>query len=139
MSSHMALPPTPSTRLGWRHRCAGMLGFTMAVILLRFPLKCSVAFVGKLKSRVTRSATVEEAATIVAAGRAPARWFPGRAACLENSLAAALTALLLRRTVDWCIGARLMPYAAHAWIEVSGVSVGEARAPDRPYLLLQRT
>ncbi|MEV6818345.1 lasso peptide biosynthesis B2 protein [Nocardiopsis dassonvillei] len=111
----------------------------MAVILLRFPLKCSVAFVGKLKPRVARSATVEEATTIVAAARAPARWFPGRAACLENSLAAALTALLLLRTLDWCIGARLMPYAAHAWVEVSGVPVGEAQAPDRPYLLLQRT
>lgn len=71
--------------------------------------------------------------------RRSARWFPGRAACLENSLAAALAALLTRRSVDWCIGARLMPYAAHAWIEVEGAPVGEPWEPDRPYLLLQRT
>ncbi|MEV2276245.1 lasso peptide biosynthesis B2 protein [Nocardiopsis sp. NPDC049922] len=66
-------------------------------------------------------------------------WLPGRATCPENSLAATITTLLIRRRVDWCIGARLMPYAAHAWIEVSDEPAGEPREPDHPYLLLQRT
>lgn len=63
----------------------------------------------------------------MAAARSAARWFSGRAACLENSLAVTLTALITRRSVDRCIGARLMPYAAHAWIETEEVTVGEPR------------
>ncbi len=139
MSSHMALPPPQPARTRLHHRLAGLLGFVLAVVLLRFPLEHSVAFVEKLKRRTVRPATREEAEAFVAAVRRSAHWFPGRAACLENSLAVALAALLTRRFVDWCIGARLMPYAAHAWIEVEGTPVGEPSEPDRPYLLLQRT
>jgi protein-L-isoaspartate(D-aspartate) O-methyltransferase len=43
------------------------------------------------------------------------RWFPGRAACLENSLAAVLAAAARGQVVDWCIGARFAPFASHAW------------------------
>ncbi|GAA3735229.1 branched-subunit amino acid ABC-type transport system permease component [Spinactinospora alkalitolerans] len=139
MSTHMALPPPSAYRLRHRERLAGLLGFTSAVLLLRLPIKHSVVIVGKLKRHTPKSATMDEAAAAVAAGRAAARWFPGRAACLENSLAAVLTALLLRRSLDWCIGARLMPYAAHAWVEAGGRPVGETASPDRPYLLLLRT
>nr|WP_184293704.1 lasso peptide biosynthesis B2 protein [Nocardiopsis algeriensis] len=135
----MALPLPSEARLRLRDRCAGLLGFTLAVVLLRLPLKYSVAVVAQLKRRTPGPATVAETETAVVAARRAARWFPGRAACLENSLAAALTALLMGHRVDWCIGARLMPYAAHAWVEAEGVPVGEPAEPDRPYLLLQRT
>lgn len=138
MSSPMALPP-PDASPRARHRCAGLLGFLLAVVVLRLPLKHSVAFVRILKRRITRPATIEETEVRVVAARRSARWFPGRAACLENSLAATLTCLLTGRSVDWCIGARLMPYAAHAWVEAEGVPIGEPSEPDRPYLLLQRT
>lgn len=135
----MALPPPPSALPRLRYRCAGLCGFVLAVLLLRLPLERSVALVGTLRPWAVRTATAGEAEALVVAVRRAARWFPGRAACLENSLAAALAALLTRRSVDWCIGARLMPYAAHAWIEVEGAPVGEPSEPDRPYLLLQRT
>lgn len=138
MSSPMALP-SPGVGPRPRHRCAGLLGFLLAVAVLRLPLKHGVAFVEMFKLRVTRPATMGEAQTRVAVALRAARWFPGRAACLENSLAATLTCLLTGRSVDWCIGVRLMPYAAHAWIEVEGVPIGEPSEPDRPYLLLQRT
>lgn len=45
----------------------------------------------------------------------------------------------MRRRVVWCIGARLMPYTAHAWIEADGRAIGEPLPPDRPYLLLLQT
>jgi hypothetical protein len=57
---------------------------------------------------------------------------------LENSLAAVLAAAARGRVVDWCIGARLAPFASHAWIETDGNPVGEPANPDRPYLLLLR-
>lgn len=135
----MALPPPPSGLPRLRYRCAGLCGLALAVLLLCLPLAHGVALVGRLRPWATRSATVDEAEALMVAVRRSARWFPGRAACLENSLAATLAALLTRRSVDWCIGARLMPYAAHAWIEVEGVPIGEPSEPDRPYLLLQRT
>jgi Transglutaminase-like superfamily len=33
-----------------------------------------------------------------------ARWYPGRAACLENSLAAFIALVLHGHRADWCIG-----------------------------------
>lgn len=134
----MALP-RPGVGPRPRHRCAGLLGFLLAVVVLRLPLKYGVALVERFKLRVTRPASVGETQARVAAARGAARWFPGRAACLENSLAATLTCLLTGRSVDWCIGVRLMPYAAHAWVEAEGVPIGESSEPDRPYLLIQRT
>lgn len=48
-------------------------------------------------------------------------------------------AALRGRTLTWCIGARLMPYATHAWVEVEGQPVGQASSSERPYLVLLRT
>lgn len=138
MTTPMALPADPSRRPRLPHRLLGALGFWSAVLLLRFPLKYSVKTLAALKRR-TRPASVPEAADAVAAARAAARRFPGRAACLELSLAAALTGILMRRAVDWCIGVRLMPYAAHAWVEAEGTPVGEQEEPDRPFIVITRT
>lgn len=76
---------------------------------------------------------------VVEAVRTAGRYFPGRFSCLESALSLALAALLLRRRVDWCIGARMMPYAAHSWIEVAGEPIGEPGFSDHPYLVPIRT
>ncbi|WP_433701333.1 lasso peptide biosynthesis B2 protein [Nocardiopsis sp. CA-288880] len=135
----MALPSEPSRRPRLRRRILGIIGFWSAVVLLRLPLKHSVATLTALKSRTRTPASSSEAADAVAAARSAARWYPGRAACLELSLAAALTAILMRRAVDWIIGARMMPYAAHAWIEAQGTPIGEPVEPDRPFIAINRT
>src|SRR5690606_25234884 len=96
MSLPMALPPDSSHRLPLRRRFLGIVGFWSAVLLLRFQIKHSVALLAALKRRTRTPATVRQAAEAVAAARAAGAWFPGRAACLENSLAAALTAILMR-------------------------------------------
>jgi ATP-binding cassette subfamily B protein len=49
-----------------------------------------------------------------------------RTACLEQSLALFLLATSKRKSVEWCIGVRLSPFASHAWIEVDGESVQES-------------
>ncbi|MFJ5681000.1 lasso peptide biosynthesis B2 protein [Streptomyces sp. NPDC093097] len=50
--------------------------------------------------------------------------------CLERAVAAALLARMRGRWPDWVSGVNLMPFAAHAWIEVDGVPVGEALKLD---------
>jgi hypothetical protein len=54
-----------------------------------------------------------------------AAFFPGRALCLEQSLA--LFALLRRRgvPVELRLGVQPFPFAAHAWIEFAGRPVNE--------------
>ncbi len=56
-------------------------------------------------------------------------WYPKRVLCLQRSAA---TTCLLRRhgvTASLAIGARQLPFRAHAWVEVSGVVVN-----DKPYM-----
>jgi hypothetical protein len=61
-----------------------------------------------------------------------ARWYPGRAACLEISLAAFIALALRGYRADWCIGCRLGPAEAHAWIETASGPVGESVRQGRP-------
>jgi hypothetical protein len=53
-------------------------------------------------------------------------YWPGRAACLETSLAVVIAATLARRRLHWCLGARFDPPATHAWAQTTdGTPVGE--------------
>jgi hypothetical protein len=56
-----------------------------------------------------------------------AAFFPGRALCLEQSLALYLH--LRRRGIpaELCFGVRASPFAAHAWVEYEGEPVCEQR------------
>lgn len=133
MSSLMALPETDEVTT--REQLVGAISLVTAYALMRLPFPVvtkTVTFVG----RRARPASLPDGQAAVAAVRHAARWFPGRAACLETSLGAVIVARLHGRRLDWCIGARTLPYAAHAWVEADRRPVGEA--PDRPYLLLQR-
>jgi hypothetical protein len=138
-SSPMAVRPDDSVRVPLRYRVAGTLGCVCALVLVRIPAPVSLKLVSRLNGHTPRAASAHEAAAVVTAARAAGRFFPGRFACLESALSSALAALLLRRRVDWCIGARMMPYAAHSWIEAAGEPVGEPGFSDHPYLVLVRT
>lgn len=133
MSSMMALPEADN--LARRDQLLGAISLVTSYALLRlsFPMVTkTVTFVG----RRARPASLPDGQAAVAAVRHAACWFPGRAACLETSLGAVIAARLRGRRLDWCIGARTLPYAAHAWVEADRHPVDEP--PDRPYLLLQR-
>lgn len=119
-------------------RILAPLCLTLATALLHLRFGRVVAVAGWTARRCHRPATEGEAASITTALRHAARHRPGRMACLELSLAAVLLAGLRRHSVTWCIGARLMPYASHAWIEIDGHPVGEPAARDRPYHVLLR-
>lgn len=109
-----------------RHRLAALVGFLLALVLLRLPFRISTTVVTALKRRMTRrDATRAEALQYLAATRRTTRHHPGRVACLETSLTAVLTAVLLGRRLDWCFGFAVDPQTFHAWIEVANVPVVE--------------
>jgi Transglutaminase-like superfamily len=115
-------------------RAVGLTAFTVALVLLRcFSLRAVFTTARTLKRLARRPATLAEAEHAQASQAWAARFFPGRAACLEVSLAAFFAALLRGRAVDWCIGCRIGPAESHAWIEVRGQAVGEPAGPDRPF------
>jgi hypothetical protein len=63
--------------------------------------------------------------------RRAAALFPGRAACLEVSLASVLWAAARRRRLEWCWGVHPYPYTFHAWVETLGRRVQDG-SPE-PY------
>ncbi|MGE0442486.1 MAG: lasso peptide biosynthesis B2 protein [Gemmatimonadales bacterium] len=76
--------------------------------------------------RPSRSAPVPGDATLVVRAVAvAAAFFPGRAICLEQSLAGYL--LLRRRGYDAAlkVGVQPLPFRAHAWLELDGRPVLE--------------
>ncbi|WP_382465827.1 lasso peptide biosynthesis B2 protein [Streptomyces noursei] len=107
-------------------RIAGVVGLAASLILLRcVPFRC-VVFVAHLLSRLPgRLATAEEAENVVVAVRCAGRPWPGRSACLEQSLGCFLAMRLRGRRLLWSIGARSMPTASHTWVEADGQVIGQ--------------
>jgi hypothetical protein len=135
----MALEANSNHPVGLGDRLLAPLCLTLAAQLVPRLGFARVVALARWNARTgRRSATASEAASITTALGEAARHRSGRIACLERSLAAVLLAGLRRRRVTWCIGARLMPYGSHAWIEVDGQPIGEAFSDDRPYQVLLR-
>ncbi|MFJ8589650.1 lasso peptide biosynthesis B2 protein [Streptomyces sp. NPDC093595] len=123
-----------------RHQVAAQAGFALAVALLRCtPIRVAIA-VARAASRLPgRPATIGQAQSLHAAVRRAARPWPGRAACLEESLASYFAGALTGRRTRWVLGARFFPHGAHAWIEAEGAVIGQAEE-DRvwPYVPVLR-
>ncbi|WP_189299697.1 lasso peptide biosynthesis B2 protein [Streptomyces albospinus] len=110
-------------------RVAAAAGLTLALVLLRLPFRYTVR-AARLASRAgRRPLDPARAEALVGAVRHTARWWPGRAACMETSLGAVLAAALLGQRLTWCIGARFSPPPVeyHAWAELPD------RGPIREY------
>jgi hypothetical protein len=96
------------------------LGVTMAVRHLgparkgMWRLQKLLGWAGRCTARPASSVEAQQA---VQAVRRAGLLFPGRAACLEESIAAALTLAALRLGVTWCHGVAADPIRLHAWIE----------------------
>ncbi|WP_143047091.1 lasso peptide biosynthesis B2 protein [Amycolatopsis xylanica] len=113
-----------------RHRGA-RTAFVVALVLTMLPFRWALWFVDTGKRRWCRAdATEADLARAVVATERAARRYPGRAACLELSLAAVVAACFARRRVDWVIGVADDPYRFHAWAEVKGVAVLNAPDPE---------
>ncbi|WP_327088972.1 lasso peptide biosynthesis B2 protein [Nonomuraea sp. NBC_01738] len=121
----------PGKPVGWGARLVAGLCLGAALVVLRLPFRHVAALVGGLRRGWCRADVGHERAEhIVEAVRQAALAYPGRAACLETSLAAVLLAALTRGRLDWCLGAVTDPYRFHAWVESRGIP---APLPDLAY------
>lgn len=102
----------------------------VASVLVSRSFRLSYALVRASRRRwCHRVPTSAQAERVVLAVSRAARRYPGRAACLERSLAAVLMAAARRWRLDWCIGSAPDPYRFHAWTEAAGHLVA---SPDEP-------
>ncbi|CAM5716759.1 hypothetical protein SFUMM280S_04525 [Streptomyces fumanus] len=105
-------PPSPRTSP------LGLLCLLIALVLIRLPFPVLLRVVRWTSHHwCLLDATGTQAAAALAAVRQAAARCPGRAACLETSLAALTLLALRRRRTTWCIGTAADPYRFHAWIE----------------------
>lgn len=82
-----------------------------------------------VRRRAIARATPVQADAICRAMDIASVFYPKRVLCLQRS---AGTAILLRRygvPAEMVIGAQMLPFKSHAWVEVGGVVVS-----DKPYM-----
>lgn len=151
---HRAAPAAPHDRTEIRfatpvpvsdvQQLAGHVGLFAALLLLRLlPIRIAVAGARAATRLPGRTALPHEAEAAFTAVRRAARLWPGRAACLEESLAAHFAAALTGHRVRWVIGARFIPQGAHAWIEAGTAIIGQDETdrvwPYVPALQVERS
>ncbi|MFE2528771.1 lasso peptide biosynthesis B2 protein [Streptomyces sp. NPDC059382] len=131
---------TPAARPALRDRAAAGIGLTVALLLLRaLPIRHVITAARAAARLPGRPARADEADAVLYAVRSAGTWWPGRVACLEESLACHLAAALTGRRVQWVLGARFSPRGAHAWAEADRHVIGQDEH-DRlwPYLPVLR-
>lgn len=107
--------------------CGALLGIS-DVALRTLGLRRSVALARRVARGPKPAAADASRRTVMATARrvaTAAAFYPGRAQCLEQSLA--LFVLLRRRGVpaELKVGVRTFPFTAHAWVEHDGHAVNE--------------
>ena len=129
-AAEMAEPEAASAgaRPGWRLVGGALIVLVVAAVLVRCSFRLSFALVRATRGNwCRRTATSGQATVAVTAVSRAARYYPGRAACLEQSLAAVLLSAVRRRRLDWCLGSASDPYRFHAWVEADGRPVPESQ------------
>ncbi|WP_052121103.1 lasso peptide biosynthesis B2 protein [Amycolatopsis sp. MJM2582] len=122
-------PPIVARRGTRRYRLRAGVAVAVAVIMLSLPFRWTLWVASVLRARDVSEATTEEAVAMVAMVATVAERYPCRTACLEQSLAAVLTAALSRRRLRWVMGVAEDPYRFHAWVEACGVPVLPSEEP----------
>lgn len=124
-------PPTADAH-GRVHPAAALAALLAAALLVRLPFALLHRMVRATRVRWCHAPeAMRRAEQLVVAVQQAARRFPGRAACLEVSLAAVLWSAVRRRRLDWCLGAVADPYRFHAWVECEGAPVTASVATSR--------
>lgn len=111
------------TRPALRHRLPARLAVPLAGLLVRLSPR-RLARVLRLLRRGARPATAAGALTARQAVVSVSVRCAGQG-CLQRSVATVLLCRLRGTWPDWCTGVRVLPFRAHAWVEVAGEPVGE--------------
>lgn len=114
------------------------MGLVSASGVIRLPFRYQMAALRQLRRSCAREATTEEAAAARDGVLWAAWWFPGRAACLEISMATVVACALRRRAIEWHLGVTVTPPSSHAWVTAQGVPVGEAAEVIGRYRIIGR-
>lgn len=112
-----------TVRTGTRtERLAAAVGLALALMLLCLPFRHTCGAVRIVRRLGRRPVEAARAEALVEGVRHAARWWPGRAACMETSLGAVLAAAVLGNRLNWCLGVRFAPPPVeyHAWTELPG-------------------
>lgn len=113
--------PAALPRRNWGRGGLALCFLVATCLIVRcFSFRLQLALVRATRRWCRRGAAPAEAAVTVATVDWAARRYPGRAACLEQSLTAVLLAAAVGRRLDWCLGAAPDPYRFHAWVEAQG-------------------
>lgn len=65
-------------------------------------------------------------------------WFPGAHACLFDSLALSRFMMVAGQSVDWVVGVKARPFAAHSWVEHGGDILNDDRETCAPFTEILR-
>ncbi|WP_336211015.1 lasso peptide biosynthesis B2 protein [Nonomuraea sp. LPB2021202275-12-8] len=117
-----------------RARLLAATSLLLAVVLLKLPFRVTTWLLSAIRHWCRGEPSRAAAEAAVSAAHYAAEHYPGRAACLEASLAAVLFAACSRSRLDWCLGAIADPYRFHAWVELGGRPVVPDAEPDAGYL-----
>jgi hypothetical protein len=125
-------PPLPSPpRPNWHYRAAGTLGLLGALIMIQLPMGVMIKLARLARYRRREPVKLEPTRRIAKAAQQAGRFYPGRVACLELSLAALIGGAILNAAPEWRLGAAFGQVYFHAWTEVNGELV-EDPEPDKP-------
>lgn len=114
-----------------RLAAAGCLLVAVAVLRL-LPLRAVLAIARVSAIAMRRHPTRQDVSKLADARDWAAALWPGRAACLETSLATYLAAAFAGYHARWVLGCRLGPASCHAWTETCLGPVGEPTGSDQP-------
>jgi hypothetical protein len=119
-------------------RLPALVALAVAVPASRLPLRLLQALVGATRWLPAAAPCHAEAFHQTILGCRP-RWWPGRIACLEVSLALIVALAFRGRRAHWVLGSRPLPNEAHAWVQlVDGTTYGlrERDDPVRAWVMV---
>jgi hypothetical protein len=117
-------------RIPRRVAMVGAVGFMAAMLLKPLPFRMQLEVLMAIRRACPLRPGLSDTRRLATAVKRAARWYPGRAECLEQSMGAFVAGALLRAAPSWCIGGRIVaasddgwaldPSAPrHAWVESS--------------------
>lgn len=125
---------TSKYKLSCIEKLRGLLAVVLAYLIVHSMPVLKISRLIKIVKRICiREISTEEATIAWEAVRQSSFFFPARLACLELSLAFVFFALTKGFSVPWCVGVKIKPFEAHAWVEVDGKPFRESEIIEHEF------